>query len=146
MGALVDVFKTLKLWQIGMLVVVLVGAAGATYGVYALVSGSGLASLGEDQQLIPVQYGDLVNQVSTNGSLIFPNREALAFASQGTVGEVLVEEGQQVEEGQELAKLDETTVASLEKAIAEARVNLQNAEDALAKAKDPPHRCGPGPG
>ena len=132
-----DVFKTLKLWQIGMLVVVLVGAAGATYGVYALVSGSGLASLGEDQQLIPVQYGDLVNQVSTNGSLIFPNREALAFASQGTVGEVLVEEGQQVEEGQELAKLDETTVASLEKAIAEARVNLQNAEDALAKAKDP---------
>ncbi|MEE9248927.1 MAG: efflux RND transporter periplasmic adaptor subunit [Dehalococcoidia bacterium] len=137
MGAILRAFKSLALWQLGVLAVVLVGAAGGTYGVYVLVSDSGQADLGEDQQLITVQFGDLVNQVSTNGSLIFPERETLIFGSQGTVIEVLIVEGEQVEEGQLLARLDEASVASLEKAVAQARVNLQNAEDALAKAKDP---------
>ena len=61
-----------------------------------------------------MQLGDLVNQVSTNGSIVFPNTEILTFGTQGAVGEVLVEEGQQVEEGQILADLDRSTVASLE--------------------------------
>ena len=137
MGAPVDALKSLKLWQAGTLAAVLIAAAGATYGTYALVIDSGQSGLGENQQLIPVQLGDLVNQVSTNGSIIFPNRETLTFGTQGTVGDVLVEEGQHVEAGQELAKLDETTVASLEKAVAQARINLRNAEDALANTKDP---------
>ncbi|MCH7997106.1 MAG: biotin/lipoyl-binding protein, partial [Chloroflexi bacterium] len=137
MGAILGVFKSLALWQLGVLAVVLIGAAGGTYGVYVLASDSGQADLGEDQQFITVQFGDLVNQVSTNGSLIFPERETLTFGSQGTVIEVLVAEGEQVEEGQFLARLDEASVASLEKAVAQARVNLQNAEDALAKAEDP---------
>ena len=67
-----------------------------------------------------MQLGDLVNQVSTNGSIVFPNREILTFGTQGAVGGVLVEEGQQVEEGQILADLDRSTVASLEKAVAQA--------------------------
>ena len=137
MGALVDIFKSLKLWQIGVLVTVLAGAAGATYGVYALVSGPSSTGLSENQQLIPVQYGNLVNQVSTNGSLIFRNRETLTFGTQGTAGEVLVEEGQQVEEGQELVKLDQITVASLQQAVAQEKINLKSAEDALAKANNP---------
>ena len=137
MAAFLDAFKTLKLWQIGVLIAVLAGAGGTTYGVYALVSGSGQTGLSEDQQLIPVQYGNLVNQVSTKGSLIFPIRELLTFGTQGTVEEVLAEEGQQVEEGQPLAKLDGMTVATLAKAVAQARVNLRDAEDALVEAKNP---------
>ena len=131
MGALADALNTLKLWQIGVLFGALLGAAGATYGFYTLVSDSGQEGLAEGQQLIPVQVGDLVNQISTNGSLIFPNKETLNFGTQGTVGVVLVEEGQP------LAGLDEAAVASLEKAVAQARVNLRNAEDALAEARDP---------
>ena len=106
MGAILGVFKSLALWQLGVLASVLLGAAGGTYGVYVLASDSGKADLGEDQQFITVQFGDLVNQVSTNGSLIFPERETLTFGSQGTVIEVLVAEGEQVEEGQLLARLD----------------------------------------
>lgn len=132
-----DVFKSMNLWQLGTLTAVLIGAAGATYGVYALIGDSSSSGLGESELLIPVQYGDLVNQVSTNGSLIFPNRETLTFGVQGTVGEVLVEEGQQVQEGQELARLDQATVVSLEKVVAQARINLNNAEEALAEAQDP---------
>jgi len=137
METFLNALRSLKLWQIGVLIAVLFGAAGATYGVYAWVSGSGQTRLREDQQLIPVQYGNLVNQVSTNGSLIFPNRETLTFGTQGTVGEVLVEEGEQVEAGQPLARLDQAAGAALEKAVAQARVNLQNAEEALAEARTP---------
>ena len=137
MSTLLDTFKTLKPWQISVLAAILVGAAGATYGVYALVSDSGQAGLSDDQQLIPAQVGNLVNQISTNGSLVYPVRETLTFGTQGTVEEVLVEEGQVVEEGQALARLDATTVASLERAAARARVDLRSAEEALAEAKDP---------
>ncbi len=137
MGTLLDELKSLKLWQVGVLATVLIGVAGATYGVYALVGSSSSSDLSEDQQLIPVVYGNVVNQVSTNGSLAFANRERLTFGSQGTVGEVLVSEGQQVQEGQTLAVLDAATVTSLQKEVAQTRVNLRNAEDALATAKAP---------
>ena len=91
----------------------------------------------QGQQLIPVRFRDLVNQVSTNGSLIYPERETLTFGSQGTVEEVLVEEGDRVLEGEVIANLDQITVASLDKAVAQAKISLQAAEDALAKARDP---------
>ena len=94
--------------------------------------------MGSDQQIIPVQRDNLVNQVSTNGSLTFPNRESLTFGIQGTVGEVLVEEGQQVEEGQPLASLDPVTVASLEKAVAAARISVGDAQEALDEVKTGP--------
>ena len=137
MGALMATFRALKPWQIGVLVTILVGAAGAAFGVYSLVSGSDEASLAGNQQLIPVQRGNLVNHVSTNGSIVFPNRETLAFDVPGTVGDVFVEEGQQVEEGQELARLDQSIVVSLESSVAMARLTLRDAEEALQQAKDP---------
>lgn len=132
-----DPLKTIKAWQIGILAAVLLGAAGATYGIYSLVSGSGGTGLTQGQQLIPVRFRDLVNQVSTNGSLIYPERETLTFGSQGTVEEVLVEEGDRVLEGEVIANLDQITVASLDKAVVQAKISLQAAEDALAKARDP---------
>ncbi len=137
MGAMLDALKTTTLWQIGVLVAVLVGAAGAIYAGYALVGGTASTGPSANQQLTPVLFGNVVNQVSTSGSLIFANRATLTFGTQGTVGEVLVTEGQQVKEGQPLASLDAAAVASLEKAVAQARVNLRNAQDALAKTKVP---------
>ncbi|MEE8159650.1 MAG: HlyD family efflux transporter periplasmic adaptor subunit [Dehalococcoidia bacterium] len=137
MESLMDAFKALKLWQIGVMVALLAGTFGVTYGVYVLVNDSGGAGLAENQQLIPLQRGDLVNQVSTNGSLIYPNRETLSFGVQGRIGEVLVEEGQQVEIGLALVTLDTATVASLEMSVAQARVDLRDAEDALSQAQDP---------
>ncbi len=137
MLALLNALKTLRPWQIVTLVIVLFGAAGATYGVYTRLGGPDQAGLADDQQLIPVRYGDLVNQVSTNGNLTFPNRETLTFGSQGTIAEVLVEEGQRVVAGQALAALDGTTLASLNQSVAQARVDLQTAEDALDELKNP---------
>ena len=48
-GAMLNVLKGLKPWRIGVLVAALLGAAGGTYGVYTLISGSGQVALEEDQ-------------------------------------------------------------------------------------------------
>ncbi|MBI2872216.1 MAG: efflux RND transporter periplasmic adaptor subunit [Chloroflexi bacterium] len=118
-------------------VLVVAASGGGAYVVYARVSGSGQDSLGKDRQLVPVSRGALVNQVSTSGSLVFASRATLTFGSQGTVDNVLVQEGQQVKKGQVLASLDKATIASLEKAVAQAKVSVRNAQDALDQAQAP---------
>lgn len=124
-------------WQaLAIVAVVALGGAGGYFG-YSWISGRDSSSLGANQQLVPVQKGNLTNQVSTNGSVVFPKREVLSFAAPGTVGALLVSEGDQVEEGQALASLDEATVSKLELAVAQAEVAVQEAEDRLAGAKEP---------
>jgi RND family efflux transporter MFP subunit len=138
MAAFWGTLRNLKGWQIVVLVIVLLGAAGGTYGGYARASGPDRPALGPNQQLVPVKYGNLVNQVSTSGNLAFPNREKLTFGSKGTVEAVLVEEGQRVTKGQVVARLDRVAMASLEQAVAQARVDLKNVQEALDEAKKPP--------
>ena len=62
----------------------------------------------------------------------------MSFGIEGTVAEVLVEEGQYVESGQALARLDQISIASLERSIIEAPISLRNAEEALDQAIAPP--------
>ena len=129
--------REIRAWQVGVLVAVVMAGIGAAVGVFVLVDRSGDTSLAEGQQLIPVTTGDLVNDISINGSLVFPDRDTLSFGVQGTVAEILVEDGDRVEEGQPLARLDSETGAGLEKAVAQAEIALRSAEEALAKALDP---------
>ncbi len=129
---MMDALRTLKMWQLATLVIVLVAMGGGTFGGYILLRDGDGGALEEDQSIIPVQRGDLVNDVSISGTLIYPDREALTFGTQGSVGRVLIEEGQQVRQGQPLVVLDDETVANLEKAVAQARIGLRDAEEALA--------------
>ena len=137
MESLWNAIKSLAVWQIIVLVVVLFGSAAAVYFVYADRTQPVPTELAENQQLIPVRYGDIVNQVSTNGNLAFPERETLRFGIRGAIGELLVEEGQTVSVGQELARLDAPTIATLEEAVAQARVDLLDAEEALVELLEP---------
>ena len=138
--ALLETIGNLRAWQVAVIVAVWVlGIAGA-FGVYqftARTDDNGGDALGEDQQLYSVATGDLVNEVSVSGVLVFPNREALDFGVQGTVGRVLVAEGDFVTEGQTLAVLDEESIANLEKDIAQAELDLRDAREALDKALAP---------
>ena len=123
--------NSLKLWQMAVLVVVLLGSAGSAYGAYLFINDTGDNGLTADQQVYTIQRGSLINEVSTNGNVLFSNREALTFGTPGTVADLLVEEGDSVEEGQPLARLDATTLASLEVKVARARVDLRDARQAL---------------
>jgi len=86
----------------------------------------GLSACGEADenryQLIEVVPGDLMVTVSGSGNIEVSNEAYLAFGVGGTVGELYVEEGEEVTQGQLLASLDTT---SLELAVKTAEVNLE---------------------
>jgi hypothetical protein len=126
-----SLFRLLKLWQFITLVIATVVSAGIAYAVYTNLSGASDSALPQTQQLYPVQYGDLTNKVSTNGSLFFPNKEILIFGTQGTVSEVFVKEGDKVARGQSIATLGDADIALLENAVSQAKVKLREAQDDL---------------
>jgi HlyD family secretion protein len=126
---MLDMLGTLKLWQKITLIVVTLAVAGGIYGIYRWTAGPSTTSVLDDVQLVQVQYGDIENSVSASGSLIFPNEESLTFGSAGTVQDVNVKEGDTVEEGQLLASLDDASIISLQKAVVQARIDLQNELD-----------------
>ena len=137
MTRVLGALKLVRPWQWMVLLVVFGGGAGATYGAYQFVAGGEGEALAQDQQLIPVQRDDLVTSISINGSLAFPNTETAAFETQGALGELTVAEGQVVTAGQPLARLDDDTVASLEEALARARVDVSAAAESLTDAMTP---------
>jgi HlyD family secretion protein len=86
-----------------------------------------------ENQIVTVQRGDLTIDITAAGNLALSRTEDLAFEIAGTVEEVLVEEGDSVEEGQVLVRLDasgwEAGLTALEVALLQAQTNLQTAED-----------------
>ena len=109
---------------------------GGYFGFNALTD-SGDGDDAAQTQLVPVTRGNLVNDVSVTGTLTYTTREAVSFGQQGVVSEISVSEGDEVSEGDPLATLDEETAANLEKAAAQARIDLRNAEDSLEDARNP---------
>ena len=141
MTTLTDNLRAIRAWQIVVLVAVPLIVAGTVYGAYTWATREADDGLAEDQQLIPVQRGDLVNDVSISGSLAYSERETLTFGSQGALGRIEVEEGQTVAANEVLATLDAASIGSLEKAVAEAEVELKDAQDALEALNEPPTTC-----
>ncbi len=94
-----------------------------------------------ESQIVTVQRGDLTIDITAAGNLALSLMEDLAFEMSGTVEEVLVEEGDSVEEGQVLAKLDtsewDKELTKLEIDLLQEEINLRNAELALEQAEEP---------
>ena len=85
-------------------------------------------------------YGEAGHQVSANTAILRiagTSEEFLSFGVPGTVGDVLVVEGESVSAGDSLAVMDAETIANLEKAIAQARIDVRDAEDALDRERNP---------
>ena len=137
MGKFYSSLKTLRPVQILVLVFALFASGGATYAGFEYSSRGVAGSLDENQQLVPISYGDLVRQVTTSGSLEFPEREAMSFGTAGTVGRLLVRQGETVTAGQELARLDPDTAATLAQSVAQAQVDVIAAQEALDELVKP---------
>ena len=97
-----------------------------------------------EQQVATVQRGSLTVDITASGNLALSRVEDLAFDIPGraeaiTVEEILVEEGDSVEEGQLLARLDtsewDDVLTNLELDLIQAQINLENAELSLEKAE-----------
>ena len=126
--------RSWKLWA-GVVILAAIGAGGY-FGFNAWTDSSSQEQAAQTQ-LVPVTLGDLVNDVSVTGTLTYTTRETVTFGQQGIVSDVAVSEGDTVSEGDVLAVLDAETVANLEKVIAQARIDVRNAEDALEDAQNP---------
>jgi RND family efflux transporter MFP subunit len=99
-------------------------------------------ALAQENQTWTVQRGDLSLEITAAGNLALSHTEDLSidlFYPEGTIEEVLVEEGDTVEEGQVLVKLDtdewNDELSTLEKALATAQRNLTSKQSALTKAE-----------
>ncbi len=125
-------------WQVPVLLVVLVGAGLAAFFYAPERSVAPAGGLAEGEQLVPVQRGTLTDAISTSGTVVFPLREEVSFPVAGDVGEVLVSVGSVVQAGDVLARLDAATIASLERDVTKAEVDLRDAREALAEALSPP--------
>ena len=103
-----------------------------------------------ETQVVTVQRGDLTVDIISAGNLVLSHTEDLAFDlfyEEGTVEEVLVEEGDTVEEGQVLVRLDteewenelttlEDQVTAKERDLLQKEINLIIAENDLEDAED----------
>lgn len=82
-----DVFKALKPLQIGVLVAVLLGVAGGTYGVYTLINASRQVDLEEEQQpalqalTVERKPGDVVIEFADGSVARYRVKEELARVS-----------------------------------------------------------------
>ncbi len=128
----------MKKWLIPLIVTALVAVLG--FVGYQRISARRAAATAPALETAIVQRSDLTVTVEATGSLAPRSEIALAFKSGGQVTEVLVAEGQDVEAGEILARLDD---AAIQIQIAQAELNLQSltspyaiadAEKALADA------------
>jgi len=131
--------RRLKLWQAVLLIAIVAGvASGITLSCGGSSEGSATGTnSGNITQLVAVQYGNLTSSISASGSLVYSTSQQLTFDSAGTVAAVYVEKDDAVKAGDVLARLDSESIESLEGAVARARLNLRDAEEALEDARNP---------
>jgi RND family efflux transporter MFP subunit len=116
----------IKLWPIAAISVLCLALVGAT----ACPGTGGEGTTGGE--LVEVVRGDLTVIVSGSGNITVSQDASLAFGTGGKVDTVYVEAGDQVSQGDVLAKLDTGT---LELALAQAELALSSAEYNLDKAQ-----------
>lgn len=133
-------------WMIGGALVILVTLA--AYSYYINAQASAQTAVESELQTATVRQGDLVIYANATGTLISNSDASFGFGTGGQVTEVFVNVGDQVEAGQVLAQLNNTSaqlnyeqakraLAELTSsaAIATAKQNLAVAEDTLATEK-----------
>jgi multidrug efflux pump subunit AcrA (membrane-fusion protein) len=137
MGKMKKIFKKLKPWQIVALTALVVVI---TIGAYMFSTPSGQ---GGAQQPPPIGDPDatadaqepVTREIPVKGRLVYSQRAELTFGTSGEVGGILVQQGERVKEGQPLSMVDSLTIAALEEDRAQAKFDLEQAQDELARAR-----------
>jgi len=86
------------------------------------------------EQLVEVVRGDLMVSVSGSGNIVVSDEANLAFGTSGKIARIYIEEGDEANKGELLAKLD---TGPVELALAQAQTALDQAEYNLEKTKEP---------
>ncbi len=97
-----------------------------------VIKGGGQRATATGQTTVQVTRGNLTATVAGSGSVTAQQSLNLPFQTSGTVTEVLVKEGDTVQAGQVLARLDDR---NLQLQVASARSSLESAKARLAQAQ-----------
>jgi HlyD family secretion protein len=123
--------KLLKIAGIGLVALVLLGA-----GALLLLRPQSRSATAETAVPTAIlSRGYIEETLTATGNVAAERQSTLAFQMSGPIAAVLVSEGQEVEAGQVLARLDAT---SLEWQVARARASLDTARARLDQASEPP--------
>ena len=119
----------MKRWKIAAILLLCLALAGSM----ACMPGRGGGDEEEvARQLVEVVRGNLTVSVSGSGSIGVSNEANLTFGSSDKVDKIYVEEGDEVSQGEVLARLD---TSALELALTRAQIALATAEYNLDKTK-----------
>ncbi len=125
--------KKRRIWIIS--IIALLFAAGGGYVAYARYFSLAEEPSEPTLETATVTQGDIVITAEGSGELVPAAEQELAFHTSGVLAEVLVEVGDQVQEDDVLARLE---TENLERALAEADVQVQLAQLDLAEVRDGP--------
>jgi RND family efflux transporter MFP subunit len=130
--------KSLKLLSIGQIFLVLVVMAGTATGVYegyTWLNKPKVTAPSINVQQVAVRLGNVTKTLTISGSLTYSDSQTITWGAPGTIKEVNVVEGDIVTQGQLLAKFDDASIRSLQSAVLQAQVALNNAQANLDKAQ-----------
>ena len=130
-------FNIMKMSKISALSVFFIIATLISVFIFKNYVGSDNTIVEKNQQIISMQKGDLISEVSISGQLRFSTNEDLLFTSAGKISEIHVDENALVSKGDILATLEDIKITELEKNVAQALANVESAKDALENAKNP---------
>jgi HlyD family secretion protein len=128
-GGKSDMKRALKIGGILLVVAILVGG-----GAFFLRQQSRPAQAEATAPTATASRGSIEETVSTTGNVLADRQATLAFETSGRIAEVLAEEGQPVQAGQLLARLDTT---ALEWQVARSQAALDTAQARLEQAQKP---------
>lgn len=115
-------FKSRRFWLGLILIIALAGAGGYYYYTSALIASA--ADEEPEVQTTLVRQGDIVISATGAGTVIPAEEVALSFATGGTLTEVMVNVGDEVQVGDALARIDESNA---QQAVANAGLQLAQA-------------------
>ena len=115
-----------------LIVVILLVVGGVGYATYWL---GNRPPASQKLETVTVQRGEIMVTVSATGSVAPAREVTLTFKSGGRLARVLVAEGQAVQEGDSLARLE---TADLEQQLAQAQASLVSSEARLAQTEAGP--------
>tara|TARA_B100001179_G_scaffold71886_1_gene50266 strand:- start:1079 stop:3190 length:2112 start_codon:yes stop_codon:yes gene_type:complete len=127
----------MKIGKISALSSLLIIATLISVFVFKNYVGSDNTIVEENQQIISMQKGDLISEVSISGQLQFSTNEDLLFTSTGKISKIHVDENSTVSKGDILATLEDIKITELEKDVAQALANVETAKEALDDTREP---------
>lgn len=126
-----DVFRNKRIWLGAAALVVIVLSGLAVYQFYYLPTTVEITTTPEVQTSV-ARRGDLIVYASGAGSVVPASEVGVGFDESGTINEILVNVGEQVQPGQVLARLQTNkTEEEVALAIADAELNVLTAQQTL---------------